>query len=386
MHWPIQTLQMQRRFAPPFCPRSDCPQHLLHPPRRLACHRFGSYLRSDGRRVPRYRCSVCRRTFSKQSFAVSYYLKRPALLVPIAAALVNGAAHRQIARLLGCAPSTVTRLSARLGRHGLLLQVLALQHLPDDQEEMVLDHFESFEGSQDAPIAVATLVGATSWFCYGLEGCTHTRTGRRTPEQERRLATRLQRETRGGYEGSTARLLSTRVGFCHSAQILHVTADDKPDYARATQRADLGGRVRLSVFPNPDRGPKGSVRSEAARVRDAAMFPNDLLHALLRHSLAHHHRETIAFPRRINAALERLFLFTAWRNFVKGISERRADPTTPAMNKQLTDRPWSWERLLGRRLFPRRLAVPRSWMEIYRREWTTPGLPSNTRHALVRAF
>ena len=61
------------------------------------------------------------------------------------------------------------------------------------------------------------------------------------------------------------------------------------------------------------------------------MFPVDLLHALLRHSLAAHKRETIAFGRRLNAIVERLFLTAIWRNFVKGVSERKNDPTTPEL-------------------------------------------------------
>ncbi len=116
------------------------------------------------------------------------------------------------------------------------------------------------------------------------------------------------------------------------------------------------------------------------------MYANDLLHALIRHCLAHHHRKTIAFPRRIVAALDRIFLFCGWRNFIKGVSERKPDPTTPAMRKSLTREPWSWRRLLARRLFPERLPVPAAWSEIYHRDWTTPGLPSNARHDLRLAF
>lgn len=385
VQWPIQPVEIRRRFAPPFCPRRDCSQHRLSSPRRFDYRRAGGYLRADGRRVPRYRCEVCRRTFSKQAFAVSYYLKRPELLVPVANGLVNGAAHRQLARQLGCAPSTVTRLAARLGRHALLLQVLALQHL-DDDEPTVLDHAESFEGSQDAPFAVATLVGQRSWFCYGLEGSTHERTGRRSAHQEQRRRRRPRRHTHGGYAGSAARLLATRARFAAAGRRLAVVCDDKPDYPRALRLAGLEPRIRLQVHPNPRRGPRGSPRSEQALARDRAMFPNDLLHALMRHSLAHHHRETIAFARRINAGLERLFLLSAWRNFVKGVSERKPDPTTPAMRKRLAEAPWSWQRLLGRRLFVDRLPVPGSWGELYRREWITPALASNTRHRLRLAF
>ena len=87
------------------------------------------------------------------------------------------------------------------------------------------------------------------------------------------------------------------------------------------------------------------------------MFPVDCLHALLRHSMASHRRETIAFGRRLNALVERLFLAIIWRNFVKKRSERRSDPTTPAMLAGVTDRPWSWSRALARRIFPDREPV-----------------------------
>jgi hypothetical protein len=139
------------------------------------------------------------------------------------------------------------------------------------------------------------------------------------------------------------------------------------------------------VHPNPPRGPKGSPRSPEARRRDAAMFPSDLLHLVLRHSLAHHRRETIAFGRRLNAVMERMFLAQAWRNFVKRVSERTSWAPTPAMVLGLAREPWPWSRVFARRLFPGRLSVPPCWMELYRREWVTPG-GANSRHELRRAF
>jgi hypothetical protein len=95
---------------------------------------------------------------------------------------------------------------------------------------------------------------------------------------------------------------------------------------RRQARAD---EIDLEQHPDPPRGPKGSPRSAKAKARDRAMFPVDLLHGLLRHSLAAHERETIAFEKRLNAIVERLFLVAIWRNFVKGVPERRGDPTTP---------------------------------------------------------
>jgi len=157
-------------------------------------------------------------------------------------------------------------------------------------------------------------------------------------------------------------------------------------YSRAVARHPEASKIRLERHPVPERGPKGSKRSPQAVVRDHAMFPADTLHNLLRHSLAAHKRETIAFGRRLNAILERLFLTTVWRNFVKHRSERRPDRTTPAMSLGLTDRPWTWNRVLGRRLFPARERIDSEWMRLYRRAWPTPELPSNTRHRLIFAF
>jgi hypothetical protein len=55
------------------------------------------------------------------------------------------------------------------------------------------------------------------------------------------------------------------------------------------------------------------------------------------------------------------------------------------MRVGVTPTPWTWSRVLARRLFPDRLEVPASWLELYRREWVTPGGP-NSRHRLVLAF
>ena len=116
------------------------------------------------------------------------------------------------------------------------------------------------------------------------------------------------------------------------------------------------------------------------------MFPVDLFHGLLRHSLAAHRREMIAFGRRLNEILERLYLAAAWRNYAKRVSERRARSKTPAMKLGLTDEPWSFKRLLSRRLFPDREKLAGVALALYRRDWLTPVLPSNTRHRLPFAY
>jgi len=251
---------------------------------------------------------------------------------------------------------------------------------------VVVDHFETFAFSQEFPFGMATAVGHDSWFVYGLDPAPHRRGGRRTPAQSRRAATLTLPARAGGYAASFQRCLDLLAPHLPSDRQLRLISDAHACYARALNRHPARARFDHRVFPNPRRGPKGSPRSAFARLRDEAMFPVDLLHTLLRHSLAHHRRETIAFGRRLNALMERMFLLATWRNFVKGRSERKPDRTTPAMSLGLTDEPWSWPRVLAQRLFPSRTKVPEPWMQLYRREWITPAVGTNRRHQLRFAF
>jgi hypothetical protein len=386
MRWPEAPVEENDRFRPPFCPWPACSQHQLADPAafRFACK--GSYATLKRSSVPRFKCLTCGRGFSRQTFATSYYLKRFELLRPVAAGLVAGSAHRQIARSLRCAPSTVTRLSARLGRHGLLLLARCLRVLGGRLDEpIVIDHFETFEFTQDYPFGVGTAVGASSWFVYTLDPAPHRRSGKRSAHQQRRLEKRPKRPLRGGYTASSRRLMDTLAELPTEGEPLRLIGDGHASYSRAAAH-ERRCPIHLSSFPNVKRGPKGSPRCRAARARDRAMFPVDVLHALLRHSMAHHRRETIAFGRRINALMERFFVAAGWRNFIKGRSERKPDPTTPAMALGLADEPWRWKRLLARRLFYHHENLPPIWKELYRRLWETPLLKSNAHHKLIRAF
>jgi transposase-like protein len=386
VHWPKTPIQRLQAFKPRFCPWPECIDHRRSHPGYRFIH-FGSYRSRLGSRIPRFRCHACRRTFSRQTFSTTYFLKRPELLLPIASGLQAGSAHRQIARSLGCAHSTVARLSSRLGRHCLLLLARALGQLRGRlRESIVFDHFETFEYSQDFPLGIGTPVGSDSWFVYGLDPVPHKRAGKLSPHQADRIKARPKRPSRGGYSGSTRRVIETLIPLARRGEPVEFIGDGHPAYIRAARSYIRKKKLKVHRFPNPLRGPKGSPRSAEAVSRDRAMFPVDLLHGLLRHSIAHHKRETIAFGRRLNALMERLFVMAVWRNFVKGRSERKPDPRTPAMSVGLTDEPWAWRRVLSRRLFPKRQKLPAMWREIYRKDWVSPFLKSNVRHRLVRAY
>jgi len=374
-------------FRPPFCPRKECSQHRLDSPRQFRYTVAGSSTRkSDGRTLPRFRCLACHSRFVQTAFTVSYYLKRPELLVPIAAALNAGSAHRQIARSLGCAPSTVTRLAARLGRHALLLQARALEHLDWIEEPVVFDHFETFVFRQEEALGLATPIGQYSWFTLGVDPAPHRRGGRRTPAQRKKLLQNPVKIPPGEVQRSTIRVLDLLLSKVHRDKRLRLISDKHPAYKAALGGHPDRGRIEHRVYPNPKRGPKRSKRSRRARLRDRQMRAADVLHEILRHTCSHHRRESIAFGRRTNAVVERAFLAIVWRNFVKKITERRRDPTTAAMAVGLVEEQWSWERVLARRLFPERLQLPPGWLKVYRREWITESIGPNTLHRLKYAY
>ena len=369
-------------FRPAFCPWPDCLEHT----RRAGPFRFsphGSYRRADGSAVRRFCCLSCERTFSQQTFAFSYYLKRPELSVPIAKGLVAGSAHRQIARSLGCHHATVTRRAQRLGRHAHLLHHLALREMTV-REPVIVDDFDTFAGSQYFPCTLPTATGSESWFVYGSGFARERRRGHMSPVQRRRRA-QLERRHGRPEAGVVTRAFRDLIKALPGkpGTVLRLVADDDPAIRRAVR--DIPN-VRLKTYANPARGPKGSPRSPRARARDEAMFANDQLHRFLRHSEAAHRRETIAFGRSFNGRVERLALFRVWRNLVQARSERRPRDGTPAMRVGLTDTRWTWHNVMAERLFPGRSGIGEELMSLYRRALVTPLLRSETRHVLKHAF
>lgn len=387
----MRTEEIHRsEFNPGHCPWRGCPSNHPERPEPFRYRLAGSYQRKcDGRIVPRFRCTACERTFSQQSFAVTYYLKRPELMIPIARAMVACEAHRQTARSLDCAASTVTRQAARIGRHAILLQCLTLEELGPLEEVVVYDHFECFGVSQYFPIGVGTAYSDRSRLLLSIDLAPHRRTGRMSSAQKRRrrvLESANSRPHPRSYEKATRETLDRLLLLLAPDAPLRFVSDDHKQYAAAVKKHVETQRIMHQTYPNPRRGPKGSSRSALARRRDAALETVDQAHQFLRHSLSHHRRETIAFARRHNALAERIFAHGVWLNYIKLLSENTPQAGTRAMKAGLTDERWSWERIFARRLQPFRVVPPGSWETIYRRRLDYPRCAEGKEHKLINAF
>jgi len=361
-----------KRFKPPFCPNPSCEFHS----KSTGWHyvRWGSYTRTWPRvhDVPRYRCSHCRRTFSRQTFQTNYWLRRPELLHTICKRLLSGSGFRQIARFLHCSPTTVMTHCGRLGRHALLL-LEAHRPRGAPREPLVIDGFESFAFSQNYPLHLNLAVGAESHFVYAFTESELRRKGRMTAAQKRKL--RLEEQQVGRPEPK-----SIEVGVADLAEIVVppgevvcIRSDEHHAYPRGLRRL-------------PDRSFTHEVTSsKAARTSRNPLFPVNRQDLMLRHTGANHRRETIAFSKLRAGVIERAALQAVFMNFLKSFSEKKRD-ATPAQRLGLTDHKWTVREVLARRLFASRSALPQVWQAYYERRVVTRMLPHSKPHQLRYAF
>jgi len=341
-----------RAFTPHFCPRPSCRFHLDS--RGWRYKKNGFHLRRfDRRRIQRYRCHHCGATFSSQTFSITYWLKRPDLVLPILHGLLSCSAFRQIARAQNVSPSTVELQAARLGRHALLFhEKWRPRGVPN--EPIVLDGFETFEWSQYWVTHLNTVVGADSHFVHATTVAELRRKGRMTPRQRARrqaLEARYGRPDPKAIEKSVAEALALVVPPGEEAEVV-LRTDEHQAYPRALRRL-------------PDRRFRHEKTSSTApRTARNPLHPVNLLHRLMRHGGANHKRETIAWSKRNQSMVWRDALHRVWRNYAKHVSERKKEGS-PAMRLGLTKRLLRWEEVLGERLFVSRMTLPEPLAKYY---------------------
>jgi transposase-like protein len=357
-------------FVPPHCPRTDCRFHRCSHGWRW--RRYGSFVRrASPHRIARFRCAHCGHTFSTQTFSPSYWLRRPDVFAATAYRLLACSGYRQIARKPRCAPSTVQRHAARLGRHALLY---LHAHRPQGPlaEPVVGDGFESFAFSQYHPLYLNLIVGAHSHYCYAFTHTELRRKGRMSAAQKRRRAELERAHGRPdprGIERGTALALELAAP---EPQALTLRSDEHADYPPALRRL-----------------PRHAIAHERTSSREARTAGNPLfavnrLDLLLRHNSANHKRETIAFSKRHQSVVERAAWLILWQNLTKPFSERHGGGT-PAMRLGLTQRPVPIEELLRDRLFPARVELPPEWARYYRGDVPTRRIKNERRHRLQLA-
>jgi transposase-like protein len=377
-------------FHPPHCPNRDC--SFFQPQPGWSYRKTGLYLRpSDQSRFPSFRCNHCGRYFSSRTFSPTYWLRRRKLFPRIVNLSVNGAALRQIGRILDISHATAGRHLARAARHCLLLHAqLCRTHTID--EPLVIDGFETFVYSQFFPCHFNLAVGARSWFLYHFTVSPLRRKGSMTPSQIRKRQTLEQTLGRPDPKAvekgilDLLRPLKPRLPLrpapipplpssppSPSGPARPPNGDEPPDapdpirqlmlysdhhraYPRALQSLQQEDPTLRIIHQ--------TISSKERRTTSNPLFPVNLADLLIRHSKANHRRETIAFSKKLPRAVQRMAVFLVWRNLIKRQREKRPG-VTAAMAAGVVSEPWSWSRVFRRRRFVRPQDLSDRWWDYY---------------------
>jgi hypothetical protein len=358
-------------WRPPHCPNPTCKYH--HDlQQEWPVIRFGYFWRqAEPRRIPRFRCKHCRVTFSSQTFAATYYLKRPDILPKLMTKTVGAMANRQIADDLKVSPSTIDNQLQRLGRHCLLLHARMIKNLPQPQT-IAIDGFETFELSQYFPLHYHLAVDCDTGLFLGFTDSPLRRKGAMTDGQRRRreeLEALYGRPDPQAVRKDMQELLEMVIA---PGSRVTVRRDAHLSYPPAISRI----RAQIS---------QEVVSSQDYRDRHNALYEINLLDLLIRHALANHRRQTLAWAKRRSAAALRLMVFLVWRNYVRTRWRKRCRQT-PAMQAGLLGRPLTVQEILGQRLFVTKAGLEGRWSQYYWGSVETPALGVNRRHELKRAF
>jgi transposase-like protein len=318
-------------FVPVRCPHPDCRAH-RHP-------LTGFYVRDGSYRplcrshpVPRFRCRVCGRGFSRQTFRADCRQKKPFLNAACLDLMVACVGLRQAARVLRVARRTVERRFAWLARHAADFQAnrLAAARLDGTFQ---LDELETFEANRYQPLTAAVLIERSSLFIVATAVQPLRRKGHMTPLQRRR---RAEHEARHGRRPSQSRLaveaVLRRLRDVAPARVV-LESDEKPLYGQ------LGRRLL---------GPRFAWRTHSAsarRDRRNPLFPINHTNARLRHFLSRLRRRSWCVTKRRAWLQAHLDIATLWSNFCRGITNRTR--TTPAQSVAVAPRRYRPEEVLA---------------------------------------
>jgi hypothetical protein len=320
-------------FIPPRCPWVRCEAHLR--PFDGFFVRQGCY-RPLGRAhaVPRFRCRVCRRGFSRQSFRADYRHKKAYLNATCLRLFISCVGQRQAARVLQVARRTIERRFRWLAEHadGFHRNRLRGAELAGPFQ---LDEMESFEANRYQPVTVPVLIDRRTFFIVATATGPLRRKGRMTAHQKRR---RTEHEKAHGRRPSHSsrvvrEVLMNLAGVVGPRRPFVIESDQKPDYGRIGRRLF---RERLVWSRHP---------ASARRDRSNPLFPINHTNARLRHFLSRLRRRTWCISKKREDLRRHLAIAALWVNYSRGITNRTA--VTPAQALGLLRRPLRPEELLS---------------------------------------
>lgn len=297
-------------FVPTHCPKPLCPAH-AGADFRFRC--TGTFDRKvDLRTVQRFRCLVCGKGFSSQTFRVDYRLKKPWLPLSVFQGLVSKTSLRQIGRSLGSKLDTVLHHLALLGSHSAEVHRAFLERHRRSggwkQGVFQLDELETFEIDRRLfPLTVPVLIHKKTRFVVHADTGTLPARGNLRPRDKRRKEL---------YEAKHGRRLCASkpaVKRCFRALRDQLAPDASFDVQ--TDEKKSYRPILLEVFERQIR--HQWVNSKVARGRTNLLFPINNTLAQARDNLGRLVRRSWGHSKLERNLGWHLAVWTIYRNYVR---------------------------------------------------------------------
>ena len=302
-------------FLPPHCAYRDCAQ--FHAPgENTWFFKCGTHSTKAHGIVQRFKCRLCCRTFSRQTFDLDFCAKKRINWQDICSVVKNCISDRAYARHIQVAPSTVGHKLSRLSKWS---QLYHHQQIKDHKlrENVCADGIETFVTSQFYPGHVNLLVGSESQFSYGWDFCFLRRKGRMTDAQK---AKRAQIEMtwkipRGALKKSFQRGVAKPLAKLGSQTILEkviINTDEHPLYSKAlTEDKSLASLFSEGICIHQ------TVNSKDHRDTNSPLFSVNYMDREIRKDLANHVRETTRHSQEPNMMMDRMTVYLVQHNTEK---------------------------------------------------------------------
>ena len=293
-----------------FCPRPGCKAHSLHPPHDHWFTRHGYHHTSAFGRVQRYKCCLCGKTFSDQTFLVNYWLKKPTDFASLGRQLNSSSSGLFVARHFGFSADSLRIRCDRLARNALFFHCRLTSGL-SIHEPLVADGLESFVASKFFPVNLNVLVGADSQFVYFFTESHCRRKGSMSEKQKQRRQSIYAGKcfTKSSLAKMFAQLLGYLNGRC-SSPTLRLQTDEHPQYQSLIKRWNL----RPNACPHIDHH---RTISTAPRTRSNPLFAVNYIDRLIRKDIPNHRRKSICYALNDRNLLSRFAYYVVTHNFCK---------------------------------------------------------------------
>ncbi len=336
LHPETADLETRAMFIPPRCPSNRCPAHL--DPRCIDgdffVHNGEYHPKCRPRPVPRFKCRVCKKGFSRQTFRMDYCDNKPYLNGGVFRLLASGMGLRQTARIVGLSRRCLELKARKISRHLGRLNRNLTDQFPEGSR-FSLDEMETFEGERAVlPLTVPILIDTPSMYILATDVAPIRPGG---PKSEERKKAIQRAEKRYGKRPDWSKQALSRVFrrlayFTKDLEVIDFVSDKKTLYAFLLRRF-FGRNVRHV-----------KVSSKARRDRTNPLRHSNLTNAMARDLNGRLRRESWLVSKERRFLRLQLYLYAAYRNFVRRKINR--EPETPAQKLGFLPRAVVFEELL----------------------------------------